>query len=400
MNLFHFKHIMAYNITKTSIAGRDTMKKKGLKIAIIVIAGIVLILGVTSAILIKQANKLIKAELESMLGKNFSIQKLELNWGKVEGTGISFKNPAGKEIFKVGNATIEADFLGFLRNEYVISSVLLQDLYILIEVDRQGNLIMPALPIEKEKKGKEKKDAKESPPVFIKNVGVRNGSIDYLDRKTAKTPILTKLRNIQLDAKDIAIPLGTNFTPYTLKADIPGNKGTGTLMSKGKVKLKTQDADSRVETRKLDITIMKPYFQKEGSVNVTKGFLDLDMDVKIASRMIHAPGNVVLKDLEFESGSGMGSKFLGVPLSLVVSFMKNSNNEIPVKFVIEGSLDNPKFSLAESFSARFSSGLAEKLGLSVKDISGSAVNLGSEGAKTVGSGIRGLADSIKKRLGK
>jgi hypothetical protein len=400
MNLFHFKHILAYNITKTSTAGRDTMKKKGLKVAIIVVAGIVLILGVTSVILLKHANKLIKAELESMLGKDFSIQKLELNWGKVEGTGISFKSPAGKEILKIGNATIEADFLGFLRNKYVISNVLLKDLYMLIEVDRQGNVIMPALPAEKEKKKKEKKDAKESPPVFIKNVGVRNGSIDYLDRKTAKTPILTKLRNIQLDAKDIAIPLGTNFTPYTLKADIPGNKGTGTLMSKGKVKLKTQDADSRVETRKLDITIMKPYFQKEGSVNVTKGFLDLDMDVKIASRMIHAPGNVVLKDLEFESGSGMGSKFLGVPLSLVVSFMKNSNNEIPVKFVIEGSLDNPKFSLAESFSARFSSGLAEKLGLSVKDISGSAVNLGSEGAKTVGSGIRGLADSIKKRLGK
>ena len=374
------------------------MKKKGLKIVLIVIAGIVLILGVTSAILIKQANKLIKAELESMLGKNFSIQKLELNWGKVEGTGISFKNPAGKEIFKVGNATIEADFLGFLRNEYVISSVLLKDLYILIEVDRQGNVIIPALPIEKEKK--EKKGTKESPPVFIKNIGVRNGSIDYLDRKTAKTPILTKLRNIQLDAKDIAIPLGKDFTPYTLKADIPGNMSTGTLMSKGKVKLKTQDADSRVETRKLDITIMKPYFQKEGSVNVTKGFLDLDMDVKIASRMIHAPGNVVLKDLEFESGSGTGSRFLGVPLSLVVSFMKNSNNEIPVKFVVEGSLDNPKFSLAESFSARFSSGLAEKLGLSVKDIGGSAVNLGSEGAKSVGSGIRGLADSIKKRLGK
>ncbi|MDD5009082.1 MAG: hypothetical protein PHC68_11880, partial [Syntrophorhabdaceae bacterium] len=121
------------------------MKKKGLKIVLIVIAGVVLILGVTSAILIKQANKLIKAELESMLGKNFSIQKLELNWGKVEGTGISFKNPAGKEIFKVGNATIKADFLGFLRNEYVISSVLLKDLYILIEVDRQGNVIMPAL---------------------------------------------------------------------------------------------------------------------------------------------------------------------------------------------------------------------------------------------------------------
>ena len=376
------------------------MKKKGLKIVLIVIAGVVLILGVTSAILIKQANKLIKAELESMLGKNFSIQKLELNWGKVEGAGISFKNPAGKEMLKIGNATIKADFLGFLRNEYVISSVLLKDPYILIEVDRQGNVIMPALPVEKEKNEKEKKGAKESPPVFIKKVEVRNGSIDYLDRKTAGTPILTKVRNIQLDAKDIAIPLGKDFTPYTLKADVPGKMSTGTLMSKGKIKLKTQDADSRVEARKLDITAMKPYFQKKDSVNVTKGFLDLDMDVKIASRMIHAPGNVVLKELEFESGSGTGSRFLGVPLSLVVAFMKNSNNEIPVKFVVEGSLDNPKFSLTESFSARFSSGLAEKLGLSVKDIGGSAVNLGSEGAKSVGSGIRGLADSIKKRLGK
>lgn len=378
------------------------MKKKGLKIAVIVVVGIVLILGVASAILIKHANKLIKAELESMLGKSFSMQKLELNWGKVEGTGISFKSPAGKEILKIGSATIEADFLGFLRNKYVISSVLLKDLYMLVETDRQGNVIMPALPVEneKEKKEKEKKDAKESPPVLIKKVEVRNGSIDYLDRKTARKPILTKIRNIQLDAKDIAIPLGTNFTPYTLKADIPGNMSTGSLMSKGKIKLKTQDADSRVETRKIDITIMKPYFEKEGSVNVTKGFLDLDMDVKIASRMIRAPGNVVLKDLEFESGSGRGGKFLGVPLSLVVTFMKNSNNEIPLKFIVEGSLDNPKFSLAESLGERFSSSLAEKLGLPLKDIGGSAVNLGSEGAKTVGSGIKGLADSIRKRLGR
>lgn len=377
------------------------MKKKGLKIILIVIAVVVIILGVTVAILITQANKLIKTELESMLGKNFSIQRLELNWGKVEGTGISFKSPAGKEILKIGNVSIEADFLGFIRNEYVISGVLLKDLYMLIETDKQGNVIMPALPAEKEKKEKkDTKDTKESPPVFIKNIGVRNGSIDYLDRKTAKTPILTKVRNIQLDAKDIAIPLSTNFTPYTLKADVPGNMSTGTLMSKGKIKLKTQDADSRVETRRLDITAMKPYFQKEGSVNVTKGFLDLDMDVKIASRMIRAPGSLVLRDLEFESGSGMGSKFLGVPLSMVIAFMKNSNNEIPLKFVVEGSLDNPKFSLAESMSAKLSSGLAEKLGLSVKGIGGSAVNLGSEGTKTIGSGIKGLADGIKRRLGK
>ena len=55
-----------------------------------------------------------------------------------------------------------------------------------------------------------------------------------------------------------------------------------------------------------------------------------------------------LKDLEFASGSGIGSKFMGVPLSLVVASLKKSNNEIPVNFVIEGDLNNPKFDLMEN----------------------------------------------------
>jgi hypothetical protein len=100
-----------------------------------------------------------------------------------------------------------------------------------------------------------------------------------------------------------------------------------------------------------------------------------------------------LKDLEFQRGSGLGNKFLNLPLSAVVSFLKNHNNEIVVNFVVEGDLNNPKFNIRESFMEKVSIAIAEKLGLSIKRIGESIVIFGAEGIKEVGKGI---GEGIKK----
>jgi hypothetical protein len=207
--------------------------------------------------------------------------------------------------------------------------------------------------------------------------------------------VLTKLRNIEFDFKDLTFPLKDNFSGYSLSANIPGKQNTGTLRSNGKIKLINKDMDGKVEIKKRDITELKPYFQKKGDVNVTRGTLDMNMNVKIRSNKINAPGKAVLKDLEFERGSGMGNTFLNMPLSAVVSFLKNNNNEIVVNFVIEGDLDNPKFNFRESFMNKISIAMAEKLGLSIKRVGESIVETGAEGAKEVGKGI---GESIKKLL--
>ena len=48
--------------------------------------------------------------------------------------------------------------------------------------------------------------------------------------------------------------------------------------------------DSRVEADDLDVTHFKPYFEKKSTVNIKRGTLDLDMDMKIISGKIDAPG--------------------------------------------------------------------------------------------------------------
>jgi len=368
------------------------------KVFLIVAVAFVVVLVCSIAVLIRYANRIIKSELESRLGKSFSIERIDLKWGKVEAVGLVLKNSAGKEVIKVGDLSVRADFMGLLRKQYAISSVTVKDPYLFIEVDKKGNIVNPVLPPELAAgRPAAKKTAEEpAPPVIFKKVEVVNGSVDYLDGKTPVRPVLSKLRKIDMVIEGVSVPFDDRFSNYSLAAAIPGNRGTGTVKSNGKIKIKTKDMDIKANLRNLDITALKPYFEKESPVNITKGFLDLDLTAKVASEKLHAPGKAVLKELEFQSGAGMGGKFMGVPLSLVVASLKNSNNEITMNFTIEGDLNNPKFDIKEDVMHRISLAMAEKLGLPLKAIPEAVTGIGGKGAKEAGSSVKGMGEGLKK----
>ena len=376
-------------------------KGKGRKLLVIALV-IVVVLGVAVALLVKYANQIIKVELERRLGKAFSIERIDLAWGHVEAVGIKLKNTAGKEVIKVDSLSVSADFMGLLRKEYVVSSITLKNPYIFVEVDKKGDIINPVLPVEPKPKKAKKQDEQEKPvaPVTVKKIEITGGAVDYLDRKTPATPVLTKIRNISLAVKDIHTPLTNTFSPYVLSANIPGRMSTGVVKSNGKINLKSKDTDCKAQVRSLDLTDLQPYFQKDNNVTIRKGFLDLDIDARVASQKVHAPGNAVLKDLEFQSGRGAGNQFMGVPLSLVIEYLKTSNNEIPVAFVVEGDLDNPKFSLQEEFVAAMTIALAGKLGFSIEGVAKSLLGGSVKGSGNVGSSVKGIGEGLKKLFGK
>jgi len=67
----------------------------------------------------------------------------------------------------------------------------------------------------------EKKPEKPAPPVTIKKIEVTNGAVDYLDRKTPVTPVLTKMREIDFTMNDLTVPFADNFSDYALSATVP-----------------------------------------------------------------------------------------------------------------------------------------------------------------------------------
>lgn len=378
-------------------------KRRGFKIFLVSSIVVLCLALIAVAFLVKYANTIARAGIEKALGKDFSIGSIELKWGSVRVHGIAMKDRAGKEVVKVENLMVKASFMGLLRRKYIVSSVLVEKPYIYVEIDRKGDLVSPVFPAGDERARGGVKKAEDTarpegkqPPVILRKIIIVNGSVDYLDRKSPTVPVMTKVRNINAEMHNLTVPFTNDLTHYTIKAAIPGSKSTASVKSEGGIRFLSKDMECTASVRELDITHFKPYYHGSRNVNVTKGFLDLDVRAKIVSRRVHAPGKAVLKGLEFGSGSGLGDKFMGVPVTLVVTFLKKSGDQIPVDFVISGDLDNPKFNIAESFMGRLSFGLAEKLGFSIKDIGESVFGLGTEGTKKVGEGIGGIGEGIKK----
>jgi hypothetical protein len=130
----------------------------------------------------------------------------------------------------------------------------------------------------------------------------------------------------------------------------------------------------------VDLVTFQPYLSKAAETRLRKGALDLDLDSRVSKKRLHAPGRVVISDLEFARGGGT---FMGVPASAVVSTLKNKDDKIEVDFVIEGDIDNPRFSLNEYFAKRVGSALVGSI----------------QGAEAVGKALEATGESGKEAEG-
>ncbi len=364
--------------------------RKGLKIFLVFLLIVVIAASVIIPFLIKNSNKIVKQKLESFLGKDFSVKELKLKWNEVEAIDVNYRNPEGRIVFSADSMKMKADLTSILKKEYNVSDLTLVNPYIKLETDEKGNLKLPF------HSRKDKEEKKDSPPLLIQKIHIINGSIDYLDEKVDGEPVLTQLRNIELESENLLFPLQDNFSSYHFSAKITGKLNAGVIKSEGNINLKTLDMDSKVSAQDLDITHFKPYYQKKNNVNVKKGNIDIKMDLKINSGNIYAPGKIVLKNLILEKSRGITGFFLSLPSDAVLSFLKDNKGRISFDFILEGNLTDPEFNIRESLVEKIAYGMAQKLGVPVADIGKSIVIAGTKGVKQIGKEAENISSGIKK----
>jgi len=294
------------------------------------------------------------------------LKTLSLN-GKFGGQDlVLLEGGTAGPVSRVQKMSFTAASEGMAAKPLILSDLVLVKPYLRLQSDRAGKVVPPLKAKKEEQEG-------ASAPVEVKNLKIEGGELLYLDGKIAQPPHPVRFTDIDLAADQLCFPADDRITAFSLSARLPGNQGTGGLTATGTTVLKALDTSAKVALRNLDITAFKPYLLKEGDVDVSRGFFDLDMDLGIKKRMLHAPSHSVLRELEFVEGRGRRDQFLGVPRHLVVNALKTRDNRIEIDFVVEGSLDNPKFSLRESVATRLTVALAKSLGLSVIETGGQVI---------------------------
>ncbi|MBZ0157081.1 MAG: DUF748 domain-containing protein [Alphaproteobacteria bacterium] len=343
--------------------------------------------------LILNVNRILKHELEGVLGKDFTVEEISLGLEGVEARNVRLAK-GGELFFKVDRLIVRADLIGFLKKKHIISRLVLERPFLRISLNKKGQVENPF------EKGKREKGGAFSlvqvPSLVIEEILIREGELFYCDGKVANPPHRARLDSLSLSLKSLSFPLRDEWSPYTLTAGIPGKEKDAHLEWKGRTNFRTLDTDASIVLKQLDITAFKPYFQRKGDADVSRGFLGITMDLRIRDKTVRGPGEAVIRELAFGPGKGLGESVMGIPRGMVIRFLKNHNNEIALHFVIEGKMDDPTFSLAENLTKRLAVGLAQNLGLSVVNAGKSVVELGAKGVGQVGKGIKGIGEGLKK----
>jgi hypothetical protein len=333
-------------------------------------------LALAIALLAYNANKIIKHELQQFLGKGFSVEEISLRWGHVEVREIRLLRPDSKEAFSAKDLEVRADFIGLIKKEDVISDITLDTPNLFLEVDKRGKIIFPWP--KRGNNGRTDRVQGKSPdkgarPFLIKKFKIKHGSLDYLDRKVSARPALIQLREVRAELHDFSTPPDNRMSDYAIAASIPGRLKKGSLKAEGTLNRSTRDTKSKLAIRDLDITQLRPYFEKKGDVEVTQGLLSLDADIVVEKAKINSSGKIMIRGLAFRTDSG---GILGLPQLAVTKLLKDSHEQISLDFTIEGDLNNPRFSITDSLIQQLSLSLAKLLGMPVEAISKSIFDLG------------------------
>jgi hypothetical protein len=267
--------------------------------------------------------------------------------------------------------------------QQIISDLTMTGPRVRLVIDSKGRL---ASPFPKKMKPIPGKEEKKDPTRFylLRNIRIIDGRFLFLDGKISRPPHSLEVTNIAGQVHQMSYPFQDAWADYKVSGQIPAPGSPGRIEISGKTNPKTADHLTEVQLRNVALSQLRPYIQKQGDARITGGTCDINMHLTIEGRRLHAPTQVVLKDLTFAPAAGVTDLFVGVPRKMVLGLLKNNRNQIVLDLVVKGSIDKPTFSLRENLLKRVTVGLAKRLGLSVVEISEKVIVEGIETIKGLG----------------
>jgi hypothetical protein len=353
------------------------------------------IIGVAAAIVVIAvagfhfATKALKNQVEQALGPESEVGEIIVGWSAIEVHRLRIRAPKGwpaQDTLRAQRIVIVPDLRDLLSAKVHVSRITIEEAYLSVLRARDGRLrLVPSL---LETRVKEAEKTGSMIPVTLSTIELRGGALDFFDATVRQPAHRVRLEQLQATVENLHVPDLSGRTQIQIEGVVRGVQRNGALSIRGWAELSSKDSEIATRLRRVDLIAFQPYLIKASETGVRRGTLDLDLKSNVRKNALHAPGTLTLSDLELASGEGAFGTFMGMPRQAVVSSLKDRNGQITMRFTLEGNLNDPKFSLNESFARRVGSGIAESLGVSIEGL-----------ARGVGGATKGVGDSIRRLFG-
>lgn len=376
--------------------------------------GIIGIIGLLALVVggifaFRSAVALLKDKVEAALGPGSEIKELTVSWSAVEVKGLKIEGSHGwptKDTLRAERVVIVPSLRSLLTGEVRVGSISVVRPYLSALRTTEGKLvILPSLlarPAKAQSPGSEPRKT-PAPAVTISRITLQDGVVELFDATVAQPPLKIRLEQIQASVRDVVAPTLTGKTRFDLRGVLKGVQQDGRAEVSGWAEVATKDSSVEMQLTGVDLVALQPYLTKAAETRVNKGAVDLDLESQVRQRQLHAPGKLIISNLEFAPTSGRLDTFMGVDRNAVINYLKNKGGKIRVDFVITGDIDNPRFSLNEFFANQIASAVNETIGpLAVEALKQKALEQagkageGGESGKAVEGILKGILGGEKK----
>ena len=345
------------------------------------------------------AVKWIQPQLQKAMGPGITVKRIEIKFRHLSVQGIQYEDPHSKQrLMQIEEVRIYPALFSFLKGSPDIEKLLILQPAFFFSRSRDGVLRGPLPPVEIKGDAKGvpgKGEKKEGKPLLVKinQLRIRKGLIDFEDSKTGGPPAEIKLRELDLEMKNIQFPIVSTRVPIELKGKIEGKTKEGEIYTKGWIDPKSMDMETLFQVREVDVKTFEPYYRKRSSAEVESGYVDMETKITVKNRVIDAPGQLDVIDLRIkEEGT-----ILWIPAKTLVSLLRDKGNRVKVRFHVKGNLDDPQFNLQETFLTRIAISFAESLGVPVKIVGETVFEGAKKGAGGLVEGLKSIGEIFKKK---
>ncbi len=365
---------------------------------------VVLILGGIAGF--RVAVTVLKGKVVEVLGPNSEIRDIRLGWSSVKVEGLRIKGPSGwpaADALQAERVTVVPSLRSLLSRKYRVHSITMVKPYLSALRTKEGKLlVLPGLLTGAVSEGQAEtlsNPAVASPRVAVGRITLEDGVVELYDATVAQPPLKIRMEQIKATMREIAIPALKGKSRFELAGVVKGVQRDGQVKMEGWAEVGTKDSSVKTELRSVDLLVLQPYLIKENERGIQKGTFDLDMQSDVSNNRLIAPGTATISDMEFVPAEGGFDTFMGLPRQAVLAFLLRNENKITVDFVLEGDINNPQFSLNQTFTQRLAFGMAKVLGVDLGGMVKDVGTLGLKGGEAVGQAAKGTGGWLKRLFG-
>ncbi len=381
------------------VAGK---RKRFTRIALVVV--VVLIAG--GIVGLRVAVSVLKGKVVEALGPNSEIRDIRLGWSSVNVEGLRIKGPSGwpaADALQAERVTVVPSLRSLFSRQYRVRSITIVRPYLSALRTKEGKLlVLPGLLTGAVSDGQSEtlsSLAAASPLVTIGRITLGDGVAELFDATVAEPPLKIRLEQIKATLWDMAVPALKGKSRFEITGVAKGVHQDGQLKMAGWAEVGTRDSSVKTELRSVDLVVLQPYLIKADERGIQKGTFDLDLQSDVSNNRLMAPGTATISDLEFVPAEGEFDTFMGLPRQAVLAFLLRNENKITVDFVLEGDINDPQFSLNQTFAQRVAFAMAKVLGVDLGGMVKDVGTLGQKGGEAVGQAAKDTGGWLKRLFG-